>query len=167
MQNTLDEVELSAATTGTHVFGAAHSKALDELRTAQIALALAWAKSETEEEKSSETKEANKKPVVEGAIPAAGDVLTDASNPQTEKKQGEGEVLSESAKSQLEQVTEKEIASAKRRREANDLYFRTVNSAVKDVVAKLEEVARAMKGVEVESKEIWGDKDSLETESIR
>src|ERR1700761_2726476 len=52
MQNTLEEVELSA-TSGTHVFGPDHSKALEELRTAQIALAQAWAKSEAEEESQS------------------------------------------------------------------------------------------------------------------
>src|SRR5277367_4262992 len=47
MQSTLEEVELSAVN-GTHVFGAEHNKALEELRTAQIALAQAWARSEAD-----------------------------------------------------------------------------------------------------------------------
>jgi len=37
-----------------------------------------------------------------------------------------------------------------------DRYFQRVNAGVLDVVAKLEEVAKAMKGVEIESREIWG-----------
>ena len=47
MQNTLAEVELSAAN-GIHVFGGTHSRALEELREAQLALARAWSASEYE-----------------------------------------------------------------------------------------------------------------------
>ena len=43
MQATLADVELSAFS-NNHVFGAAHSAALDELREAQIQLARAWGK---------------------------------------------------------------------------------------------------------------------------
>jgi hypothetical protein len=49
MQNTLEEVELSASS-WSHVFGPGHSRALEELRTAQITLAQAWAKSAAEDE---------------------------------------------------------------------------------------------------------------------
>lgn len=48
MQATLEEVELSASG-GTHVFGAEHDRKLLELRTAQIALAQAWARSEADD----------------------------------------------------------------------------------------------------------------------
>ena len=64
-------------------------------------------------------------------------------------------------KSQLEEETENDIALARQRREANDKYFQRVNTGVVDVVRKLEEVAKAMKGVEMESKEIWDDKESI------
>jgi hypothetical protein len=66
----------------------------------------------------------------------------------------------------LEEDTENDIALARKRREANDRYFRKVNTGVMDVVQKLEEVAKAMKGVETESKEIWGDQDSVDTASV-
>lgn len=48
MQLTLEEVEMSAAAT-THVFGAAHNSALEELRAAQIDLARTWSKAEAED----------------------------------------------------------------------------------------------------------------------
>ncbi|KAI1078543.1 hypothetical protein F5B20DRAFT_582171 [Whalleya microplaca] len=48
MQATLEEVELSASG-GTHVFGPEHDRKLGELRTAQIALAQAWARSEADD----------------------------------------------------------------------------------------------------------------------
>jgi hypothetical protein len=166
MQHTLEEVELSASS-GTHVFGPHHSEALEGLRTAQIALAQAWARSETEEETHDEQVEVK---LPDQALVTA-DVLSTTSGadaPGTSRKtekhqQGRERSASlESSKSQLEEETENDIALARRRREANDKYFRIVNTAVKDVVAKLEEVAQAMKIVEAESKEIWGDRDSVE-----
>ena len=48
MQSTLEEVELSASN-GAHVFGPDHNRALEELRTAQISLAQAWARSEADD----------------------------------------------------------------------------------------------------------------------
>jgi len=166
MQNTLEEVELSA-TSGTHVFGPNHSKALEELRTAQIALAQAWAKSEAEEESQNVS---NAKKALEKTIGTA-DVL---SSERTEKfgspatdipnRSGTGGGAGID-KNKLEEEGENDIALARERREANDKYFQRVNTGVVDVVRKLEEVAKAMKGVEMESKEIW-DKDSVETGSI-
>lgn len=159
MQNTLEEVELSA-TSGTHVFGPDHSKALEDLRTAQIALAQAWAKSEAEEESQSATdaKEARENPM------NTADVLA---SDRAEKLEGSVRLdkPTASGKTQLEEETENDIALARKRREANDKYFQRVNKGVVDVVQKLEDVAKAMRGVEMESKEIW-DKDSVDTASI-
>jgi hypothetical protein len=166
MQNTLEEVELSA-TSGTHVFGPNHSKALEELRTAQIALAQAWAKSEAEEESQnmSHSKKVQEKPMNSADVLSSeraeklGSAATDIPTRNSAGGPAEG------GTSKLEEETENDIALARKRREANDKYFQRVNTGVVDVVQKLEEVAKAMKGVELESKEIW-DKDSVETGSI-
>jgi hypothetical protein len=163
MQNTLEDVELSAAS-GTHVFGPDHSKALEELRTAQIALAQAWAKSEAEEESqsASNAKEAQVKPVNTADVLAADRAefaIDGRARSGTDKSGGSG-------KTQLEEETENDIALARKRREANDKYFQRVNKGVVEVVQKLEEVAKAMKGVERESKEIWGDTGSMTSGSI-
>lgn len=173
MQNTLEEVELSA-TTGTHVFRPGHSQALDHLRTAQIALAQAWARSEAEEDED----DAAVAPVAGGKPQlSASNVLAVDREQQKLAAAGGGSAAGSAAgrprsgtetsgKSQLEQDTENDILLARRRREANDRYFQRVNAGVLDVVAKLEGVARAMKGVEVESKEMWGDGESVETGSF-
>lgn len=163
MQNTLEDVELSAAS-GTHVFGPDHSKALEELRTAQIALAQAWAKSEAEEESQSafNAKEAHVKPMNTADVLAADRAEIAAEGRErsgTDKSGGSG-------KTQLEEETENDIALARKRREANDKYFQRVNKGVGEVVQKLEEVAKAMKGVERESKEIWGDTGSMTSGSM-
>ncbi|KAL9069199.1 MAG: hypothetical protein Q9157_006243, partial [Trypethelium eluteriae] len=78
----------------------------------------------------------------------------------------ESEGTTPGGRSQLEEEAEADIVLARRRREANDRYFQRVNAGVLDVVAKLDEVADAMRGVEMESKEIWGDRDSIETGSV-
>jgi hypothetical protein len=171
MQNTLEEVELSA-TSGTHVFGPGHSKALEELRTAQIALAQAWAKSETEPAESADggqgsltgdkktTKSTENQP-----LQAVDTLIAD----RNEKLGTAGRARSGtdgSTKSQFEEDTENDIAMARKRREENDQYFQRVNTGVVDVVQKLEQVAKAMKVVEMESKEIWGDRDSMDSTSI-
>ncbi|KAB2575129.1 uncharacterized protein LTHEOB_1260 [Lasiodiplodia theobromae] len=200
MQNTLEEVELSA-TTGTHVFRPGHSQALDELRTAQIALAQAWARSEAEEEDRTMTEQDEllrnnglhgSRPLsaanvlqmdreqklmggsvgpaaavaaamgAGGAAGVAGGATASAVAGGTRPRSG----TETSAKSQLERDTENDIQLARKRREANDRYFQRVNAGVLDVVAKLEEVAKAMKGVEQESKEIWGDAESVDTASV-
>jgi len=118
------------------VFGAGHSKTLEGLRLAQAGLAQAWARSEGEGE---------------------------ADGLAVEREEGRGRSGTVgSGKSLLEEETEMDVALARKRREANDKYFQRVNKGVLDVVAKLEEVAKAMKGVEMESREIWGDRDSVE-----
>ena len=140
------------------VFGAGHSKALEGLRVAQIGLAKAWARSEGEEER-------------EGTFKGVAKVgLASADGSALDRGAAVGGVelgrvrsgTAGSGKSLLEEETEMDIALAEKRREANDRYFQRVNKGVLDVVAKLEEVAKAMKAVELESREIWGDGDSVD-----
>lgn len=162
MQSTLEEVELSAIKgPGMTVFGSEHARALDELRRAQIELAKAWARSEAEE---NESNEGQKK---------AQDISAADLGPHTGRARNTSNA--ESGKSdklfdrhKLEQETEKDIELSRKRREENDRYFEKVNKGVQEVVVKLEEVAMAMRGVESESKEIWGhghDSDA-ETASV-
>ncbi|PWY81832.1 hypothetical protein BO70DRAFT_362263 [Aspergillus heteromorphus CBS 117.55] len=152
MQSALSEVELSA-TTGEHVFGEKHSEALEDLRIKQLKLAQAWARSEADDE------------VVEGK----GAAVTKGNGslrPGSRSTAGHGEagnIEDDSSSRNLDQETEKDILLARERREANDRYFDRVNNGVLDVVAKLEEVAQAMRAVERESKDIWSDTDTMST----
>lgn len=171
MQSTLEEVELSAAN-GTHVFGPEHSKALEELRAAQIGLAQAWARSEADDAVESADKESkglgSKAPG--GMLGSEGrsalDTLgTDGAKGSTVasgsgRPGSSGVAAPERMGSKLEEETEADILLARRRREANDKYFQRVNGGVLDVVAKLEEVAIAMRAVEQESRDIWGETES-------
>jgi hypothetical protein len=61
-----------------------------------------------------------------------------------------------------------DILLARKRREANDRYFERVSRGVLDVVAKLEDVAGAMRAVEQESMDLWGagDNDSERPASV-
>lgn len=61
MQATLADVEMNAFNS-THVFGAAHSAALDELREAQIQLAQAWGRSGPADEDAAKDPEKAKPP---------------------------------------------------------------------------------------------------------
>lgn len=168
MQSTLEEVELSAVS-GTHVFGAEHSKALDELRTAQIALAQAWARSEADEAMEMDAKDA---PVVKGAamlgidMASGGTAATPAAGSDgagTGAGAGGAGTRKERRGSKLEAETENDILLARKRREANDRYFERVNGGVLDVVSKLEDVAVAMRGVEQESRDIWSESEDNTT----
>jgi hypothetical protein len=157
MQNTLEEVELSAIKgPGMTVFGSEHARALDDLRRAQIDLAKAWARSEADESGQ----------VVEERKSAKGTEATDmlaADRAETLRPGSVGEGSGSGStfeRSRLEEETEKDIELSRKRREANDRYFEKVNKGVLEVVNKLEEVARAMKGVEMESQEIWHDGSS-------
>ncbi len=142
MQATLAEVELSAFS-GTHVFGAAHSAALDELREAQIALAKAWGRGE------------------DGAEVGMGEEVGGGKGKGKGKgKEGEGRKDAEGDEA------EGDIAEARRRREANERFFRRVGEGVVDVVGKLEGVAQAMAKVEKESREIWSGSDSVDSGSV-
>lgn len=143
MQATLAEVELSAFSS-THVFGSAHSAALDELREAQIALAKAWGRGEADGEQNEEAE-------------------AEAVKVQSEKEKEDGK---KDGKTDEESEEEGDIAEARRRREANERFFRRVGEGVVDVVGKLEEVAQAMAKVERESREIWSGSDSIDSSSV-
>ncbi|KAH8596424.1 hypothetical protein B0O99DRAFT_620416 [Bisporella sp. PMI_857] len=169
MQSTLEEVELSAVN-GNHVFGPDHSKALEELRAAQIGLAQAWARSEADDQVENADKE-NKGlgSKIGGIIGSEGGSKLDAVGTE-----GKGSTVAsgsqrpgsssaagvEGLDNTLEQETGSDILLARKRREANDWYFQRVNEGVLEVVAKLEEVASAMRAVEKESRDIWSDTGS-------
>lgn len=162
MQSTLEEVDLSAVN-GMHVFGPDHSKALEDLRTAQIALAQAWARSEADD--AVETADKDSKGLrVGGLLGSEGRSALDGTDgAKSTANSGSGRPGSSGAEkiaNKLHEETESDILLARRRREANDQYFQRVNGGVLEVVAKLEAVAVAMKAVEQESKDIWGDTDT-------
>jgi hypothetical protein len=164
MQATLEEVELSA-TNGAHVFGPDHSKALEGLRAAQIQLAQAWARSEADDAMENSVDKENKGLGSKsgGIVPGSDgrgalDVLdTDGGMGSTAPSGGSGVAVAEKIGSRMAEETESDILLARKRREANDRYFQRVNDGVLDVVAKLEEVASAMRVVEQESRDIWGE----------
>lgn len=168
MQATLEEVELSASG-GTHVFGPEHDRKLGDLRAAQIALAQAWGEAEdTVETGRDDTTSAVgdeigtfKSGPVDGTRSGAGDG-TDAAKSTGASNSVRPESLvagAERAGARMEEDTEVDIIMARKRREANDQYFQRVNNGVLDVVAKLEEVAVAMRAVEQESKDVWNESE--------
>lgn len=258
MQATLEDVELSAGSGGTRVFGPDHDRALAELRAAQIALAQAWARSEADDaiETSGGFASARHRDnvggidssggsgsggggggdVVQGLKSALGDVGIAAVAPAsaaaatTGGREGGGGGVAAGAPSntgsaaaaaaagtatattttggdhhtdagksttgggggtttrpgssgagtsagggvgsggggnnglggerlgaKLVQETQTDILHARKRRDANDRYFKRVDQGVRDVVARLEEVAAAMQAVEQETREVWGD----------
>lgn len=157
MQSALSEVELSAVTS-ENVFGEKHSEALEDLRMKQLKLAQAWARSEADDEVVDASHGADATSTKANSTRQRGEanVKDDAA---TEHSAGRGSA----SHHMLDEETEKDIRLARKRREANDRYFDRVNQGVLDVVAKLEEVAQAMRTVERESKDIWSDSDSVTT----
>ncbi|KAI9817652.1 MAG: hypothetical protein M1826_001498 [Phylliscum demangeonii] len=151
MQLTLEEVELNAANEA-HVFGAEHAKALEALRAAQIALAQAWGRNEADDDDD----EANAEP---GSTTQSRPVTSDGTTaaPDADPAQMEDNTDDEA---------EKDFVLARKRREANDRYFERVNEGVRGVVAKLEDVATAMRMVEQESRDIWSDSGGSRNSSI-
>lgn len=190
MQATLEEVELSASE-GTRVFGPDHDQKLAALRQAQIALAQAWAHSEADDAGHI----SGEGMLGEGEL-SANNLLKAATNTATSMSgggaggkddeasasgglKGGGGGMDGSAATHsrdnvdrfgnrpMEEETQVDILLARKRREANDRYFQRVNRGVLDVVAKLEDVADAMRAVEQESMDIWGgDNDSEQQASI-
>lgn len=177
MQATLEEVELSASG-GTRIFGPDHDRKLGELRMAQIALAQAWARSEADEAietRGGSVGEGRNLRASTGTDIGADGGKTDGAAGGTDgaakSTAGTGSVRpassgagagtgtggQEKLGAKLEEETEADILLARKRREANDRYFQRVNQGVLDVVAKLEDVAVAMRAVEQESKDIWAD----------
>ncbi|KAI0456102.1 hypothetical protein F5B21DRAFT_469718 [Xylaria acuta] len=189
MQATLEEAELSASG-GTHVFGPDHDRKLAELRVAQIALAQAWGRSEADDagggSMASETEVRNLKgalgdvggmaaAVAAGASHGAIIPSGNAKGPADGTDAGKSTVGTGSAQpsssgldgeklgAKLEEETERDILLARNRREANDQYFSKVDQGVKDVVAKLEDVAIAMRAVEQETRGVWGEESAVES----
>lgn len=169
MQATLEEVELSASG-GTRVFGPDHDRKLAELRAAQIALAQAWARSEADEAiettggmdmRSLRTADDGGKTTDAAGGSTAGTASVRPGSSGMGGATGGQEKLGQ----KLEEETEVDILLARKRREANDRYFQRVNQGVLDVVAKLGDVAVAMRAVEQESKDIWAENESAPTDS--
>ncbi|GAP88962.1 hypothetical protein SAMD00023353_3400420 [Rosellinia necatrix] len=192
MQATLEEAELSASG-GTHVFGADHDRKLAELRVAQIALAQAWGRSEADDTSggsvATETEVRNLKGALgevggmaaavaagaaHGSIIPSGTARGTTEGTETGKSTvatgsampGSGGFDGEKLGAKLEEETERDILLARNRREANDRYFSKVDQSVKDVVAKLEDVAIAMRAVEQETRGVWGDDSAQESVDI-
>ncbi|KAI0974734.1 hypothetical protein F4678DRAFT_470105 [Xylaria arbuscula] len=168
MQTTLEEAELSASG-GTHVFGPDHDRKLAELRAAQIALAQAWARSEADDTTGgsvvSETEVRNLKGALaemaaDGTDTAKSTIGTGSAHPDSSGLDGE------KLGAKLEEETERDILLARNRREANDRYFSKVDQGVKDVVAKLEDVATAMRAVEQETRGVWGEESIAESADV-
>ncbi|KAI0445697.1 hypothetical protein F4803DRAFT_559999 [Xylaria telfairii] len=165
MQATLEEAELSASG-GTHVFGPDHDRKLAELRVAQIALAQAWGRSEADDtaggSMASETEVRNLKGALgdgpaEGTDAGKSTIGTGSAQPSSSGLDGE------KLGAKLEEETERDILLARNRREANDRYFSKVDQGVRDVVAKLEDVAIAMRAVEQETRGLWGEESAVES----
>lgn len=174
MQATLEEVELSASG-GTRVFGPDHDRKLGELRAAQIALAQAWARSEADEAietsigpgTASEKGGAGAESKTDGTTVGGAGVDGGARSAGTASvRPGSAGIGAERLGQKLEEETEIDIKFARKRREANDRYFQRVNQGVLDVVAKLEDVATAMRAVEQESKDVWGEMESVPSSAV-
>ncbi|PHH67701.1 hypothetical protein CDD80_592 [Ophiocordyceps camponoti-rufipedis] len=175
MQATLEEVEMSASG-DTRVFGAEHVKELINLRSSQIALAQAWARSEADDAIESAIQENSESGIDEyirnhrivrpdGQRPDVGDAADVAKRfvEIARNKSEPGIKGAEGLALQLEEETELDILLAGRRRQANDDYFQRVNKGVIDVVSKLDDVATAMRSVEQESKDIWNEASNKKT----
>ncbi|KAL5628590.1 hypothetical protein BROUX41_003338 [Berkeleyomyces rouxiae] len=156
MQATLEEVELSAGGSA-HVFGQDHDQRLAQLRTEQIALAQAWARSEADDAIEIK-KDKDIKASISGLAETSRDtdgggksIGSGAQRPSTTA------AANERLGAKLQEDTEVDMLLARKRREANDVYFDRVNKGVLDVVAKLGDVASAMSVVEWKSRAIWNE----------
>lgn len=166
MQSTLNEVELTAQSS-THVFGASHAAALDDLRKAQVELARAWGRGNEDKATKAAEESVRSGSVDAGRFEGMQDIASDragrararggtdasASTVLTDESGATGATAG--GRSQLEDETAQDIRLASERRAANEAYFNRVDESVKDVVAKLEVVAEAMRGVEGESRSLW------------
>ena len=173
MQKTLADVELSAMNS-SHVFSREHVGALEDLRGAQLGLAKAWARSEAEEGVDEEFGRDDQGGgggavggggVGDGKGGVFGGKEGAGASPKTERARGgtsrsrKGSTASNRGEN-MEEETERDIRLARKRREANDRYFKQVNTGVVDVVKRLDEVVEAMRRVEKESREIWNSSES-------
>lgn len=156
MQRTLADVELSAMNS-SHGFGQQHAKALEDLRTAQLGLAQAWAKSEADEMIDEEFGRDEGEAGAVGTMKGGMFGNTASGRDKAGHSRNASVASNGSRGPNLEEETERDIRLARKRREANDRYFKQVNKGVLDVVKKLDDVATAMRRVEKESREIWNE----------
>lgn len=156
LQSTLSDIELSASSSA-HVFNANHAKALEELRAAQVELARAWGQTDAEDVSTlpSPDLRMNK----ENGAKKHEDKQYHGNNHKDQEKQAEQK------ERKLSTATTLDLTSAARRREASDKYFAAVKEGVADVVRKLDGVADAMREVEMQSRDIWGD-DAMESSEM-
>ncbi|WPG97262.1 Hypothetical protein R9X50_00003400 [Acrodontium crateriforme] len=183
MRSALDEISLTAQTS-THVFGPQHAAALDELRLAQIELARAWGRGN--EDKDGTGEDASETGAQSNVGEKSGDL---SSNPQATEpghSRARGNTVSSASTAlsdesmfsddsrtgrpsgvsrRLEEETAQDIRLAGERRAENEAYFVKVDRGVRDVVAKLEVVAQAMRGVESESRSLWSMSQRSSTET--
>ncbi|KAL2174338.1 uncharacterized protein P884DRAFT_230715 [Thermothelomyces heterothallicus CBS 202.75] len=183
----------AAATGSARVFGPDHERKLDELRAAQIALAQAWARSEADEaiettagagagcgsvaggkagEVGAGVSEGRRSVVTDAGAGGGGAGGRSTVGTGSAARPGSSGLGMAGAGGggqgrEMEEETEVDILLARKRREANDRYFQRVSRGVLDVVAKLEDVAIAMRAVEQESKELWGDGDESVQQSAK
>lgn len=148
LQSTLSDIELSAASSA-HVFNSNHAKALEDLRAAQVELARAWGQTDAEDVSTlpSPDLRMNK----ENGAKKDQDQQHHGNHHKDQEKQAEQN------ERKLSTATTLDLTSAARRREASDKYFAAVKEGVADVVRKLDGVADAMREVEMQSRDIWGD----------
>lgn len=166
LQSTLSDIELSAGSSA-HVFGTGHAKALEELRAAQVELARAWGQTDSEDTSTLPTKETKSPDTTTTTTQRNSKEHTTKEKDQSNNHK-EQEKQAEQNERKLSTATTLDLTSAARRREASDKYFAAVKEGVAEVVRKLDGVADAMREVEMQSRDIWGDdgKDSSEmTES--
>ncbi|TKA66218.1 hypothetical protein B0A55_10229 [Friedmanniomyces simplex] len=163
MQSTLNEVELTAQSS-THVFGARHAAALDDLRRAQVALAQAWGRG-NEDKASRAAADERAQEVSMDRFGNAEDIAQDRRDTHGARRRGDTTTSMSTTLSDESVVSDSTAGGGggggesaepgMGRRGANEAYFKKVEEGVKDVVAKLEVVAEAMKGVEGESRSLW------------
>lgn len=146
MQQKLEEIELSA----DNVFSTEHAHSLESLRSAQVQLAQAWMRTE-EDELDNKHSEFGRK------------AFTGAATPRTEKVG----VFGREEEEEEEEDMEDDVLLARKRRLASDEHFNRIAMSVVDVTRKLEDVARAMDGVELESRSVWAGSSESDGSSIR
>lgn len=148
LQSTLSDIELSAASSA-HVFNSNHAKALEELRAAQVELARAWGQTDAED--------VSTVPSPDLRMNKENGAKKDEDKQHHSNHHKDQEKQAEQNERKFSTATTLDLTSAARRREASDKYFAAVKGGVADVVRKLDGVADAMREVEMQSRDIWGD----------
>lgn len=156
LQSTLGDIELSASSSA-HVFGTAHAAALEDLRKAQVELARAWGPAGTDMEDDEGDDDGKSK---SGKVGEEGVTELERTKTATSGRNTVSSVKEADKRRGSRSEEEKDLDMAAKRREEGNKYFAKVKTGVQDVVAKLEAVSKAMRAVEMESREIWGDGDS-------